>query len=122
MSPPHENLFFQKETDLIDRLVNNAGVWTTKPEAGPEDGPEKFGNSMFEQSIDLWQQGTLFQDLLYNVLPDTDHATKAFLVNATSIYFVTAAFLPLLAKSVSSPTGKMGSVINTTSNSGQLRM
>ncbi|KDN60244.1 putative short chain dehydrogenase/reductase [Colletotrichum sublineola] len=58
--------------------------------------------SMFDQSIDLWQ--------------------RAFLVNATSVYFVTAAFLPLLAKSVSSPTGKMGSVINTTSNSGQLRM
>ena len=56
------------------------------------------------------------------VLPDTDHLTKAFLVNATSIYFVTAAFLPLLSKSISSPTGKMGSVINTTSNSGQLRM
>ncbi|EMD88586.1 hypothetical protein COCC4DRAFT_67006 [Bipolaris maydis ATCC 48331] len=86
----------------INLLVNNAGVWTTKPEAGPEDGPEKFGSSMFDQSIDLWQ--------------------KAFLVNATSVYFVTAAFLPLLAKSISSPTGKMGSVINTTSNSGQLRM
>ncbi|KAK2009490.1 NAD(P)-binding protein [Colletotrichum eremochloae] len=86
----------------VNVLVNNAGVWTTKPEAGPEDGPEKFGSSMFDQSIDLWQ--------------------RAFLVNATSVYFVTAAFLPLLAKSVSSPTGKMGSVINTTSNSGQLRM
>ncbi|KAI1860724.1 uncharacterized protein JN550_011325 [Neoarthrinium moseri] len=86
----------------INVLVNNAGVWTTKPEAGPEDGPEKFGSFMFDQSIDLWQQ--------------------AFLVNATSIYFVTAAFLPLLAKSVSSHTGKIGSVINTTSNSGQLRM
>ena len=56
------------------------------------------------------------------VIFDIDHLAKAFLVNATSIYFVTAAFVPLLAKSVSSPTGKMGSVINTTSNSGQLRM
>ncbi|KAH6974484.1 hypothetical protein BKA56DRAFT_645576 [Ilyonectria sp. MPI-CAGE-AT-0026] len=91
-----------KTDGYVNVLVNNAGVWTTKPEAGPEDGPEKFGSSMFDQSIDLWQQ--------------------AFLVNATSIYFVTAAFLPLLAKSVSSPTGKLGSVINTTSNSGQLRI
>ncbi|KAH7007624.1 hypothetical protein EDB80DRAFT_577439 [Ilyonectria destructans] len=91
-----------KTDGYVNVLVNNAGVWTTKPEAGPEDGPEKFGSSMFDQSIDLWQQ--------------------AFLVNATSIYFITAAFLPLLAKSVSSPTGKLGSVINTTSNSGQLRM
>ncbi|KAL2760160.1 hypothetical protein ACRALDRAFT_2096313 [Sodiomyces alcalophilus JCM 7366] len=91
-----------KTDGYVNVLVNNAGVWTTKPEAGPEDGPEKFGNSMFEQSIDLWQQ--------------------AFLVNATSIYFVTAGFLPLLAKSVTSHTGRLGSVINTTSNSGHLRM
>lgn len=42
----------------MNSLVNNAGVWTTKPEAGPEDGPVKFGSSMFDQSIDLWQQGT----------------------------------------------------------------
>ncbi|KXJ87977.1 hypothetical protein Micbo1qcDRAFT_215321 [Microdochium bolleyi] len=92
----------QATDGYVNVLINNAGVWTTKPEAGPEDGPEKFGSSMFEQSIDLWQ--------------------KAYLVNATSIYFVTAAFLPLLVKSASSPTGMMGSVINTTSNSGQLRM
>ncbi|KAH3912587.1 hypothetical protein HBH56_116930 [Parastagonospora nodorum] len=91
-----------KTDGYLNVLVNNAGVWTTKPEAGPEDGPEKFGSSMFDQSVELWQQ--------------------AFLVNATSIYFVTSAFLPLLAKSISSHTGKMGSVINTTSNSGQLRM
>ncbi|KAI9897344.1 hypothetical protein N3K66_007200 [Trichothecium roseum] len=91
-----------KEEGYVNVLINNAGVWTTKPEAGPEDGPEKFGSDMFNQSIDLWQQ--------------------AFLVNATSIYFVTAAFLPLLAKSVSSPTGRIGSVVNTTSNSGLLRM
>lgn len=42
----------------MTRLINNAGVWTTKPDAGPEDGPEKFGSSMFDQSIDLWQQGS----------------------------------------------------------------
>ncbi|KAF2878489.1 hypothetical protein BDV95DRAFT_479350 [Massariosphaeria phaeospora] len=86
----------------VNLLVNNAGIWTTKPNAGPEDGPEAFSKAMFEESIDDWQ--------------------RAFLTNATSLYFVTAAFLPLLSKSVSSPTGKMGSVINTTSNSGLLRM
>ncbi|KAI4156896.1 MAG: hypothetical protein L6R39_000942 [Caloplaca ligustica] len=83
-------------------LVNNAGVWTAKPSVDPEAGPEAFGKAMFDQSIDAWQ--------------------RAFLTNATSLYFVTAAFLPLLAKSVSSPTRKMGSVINNTSNSGFLRM
>ncbi|RYP03281.1 hypothetical protein DL764_005243 [Monosporascus ibericus] len=72
----------------VNLLVDNAGVWTTKPDAGPEDGPEKFGNAMFAESIDAWQK----------------------------------AFLRLLGKSISSTTGKMGSVINTTSNSGLLRM
>ncbi|KAJ4321327.1 hypothetical protein N0V94_002959 [Neodidymelliopsis sp. IMI 364377] len=108
----------------VNLLVNNAGVWTTKPEAGPEDGPEKFGSSMFDQSIDLWQQGIFLAVFraIKCVPSNTDNFNKAFLVNATSIYFVTAAFLPLLSKSISSPTGKLGSVINTTSNSGQLRM
>ncbi|KAJ8118174.1 hypothetical protein OPT61_g785 [Boeremia exigua] len=41
---------------------------------------------MFDRSIDLWEQ--------------------VFLVNATPIYFVTAAFLPLLSKSIS-PTGQI---------------
>ncbi|KAL8735658.1 MAG: hypothetical protein Q9166_000827 [cf. Caloplaca sp. 2 TL-2023] len=91
-----------KTEGYLNLLVNNAGVWTTKPSIDPEAGPEAFGKAMFDESIDAWQ--------------------KAFLTNATSIYFVTAAFLPLLAKSVSSPTGKMGSVINNTSNSGFLRM
>ncbi|KAL8658017.1 MAG: hypothetical protein Q9226_001351 [Calogaya cf. arnoldii] len=86
----------------LNLLVNNAGVWTAKPSVDPEAGPEAFGKAMFEESIDAWQ--------------------KAFLTNATSIYFVTAAFLPLLARSGSSPTGKTGSVINNTSNSGFLRM
>jgi hypothetical protein len=36
------------KADPINRLLNNAGVWTTKSEAGPEDGPEKFGSSMFD--------------------------------------------------------------------------
>ncbi|KAL8859864.1 MAG: hypothetical protein Q9178_003697 [Gyalolechia marmorata] len=91
-----------KTEGYLNLLVNNAGIWTAKPSTGPEAGPEAFGRSMFDESIDAWQ--------------------KAFLTNATSIYFVTAAFLPLLAKSVSSPTGKLGSVINNTSNSGLLRM
>ncbi|ERF69911.1 hypothetical protein EPUS_05455 [Endocarpon pusillum Z07020] len=91
-----------KTEGYLNLLVNNAGVWTTRPSVDPEAGPEAFGKAMFDESIDAWQ--------------------KAFLTNATSLYFVTAAFLPLLAKSVSSPTGKMGSVINNTSISGFLRM
>ncbi|KAL9034676.1 MAG: hypothetical protein Q9214_006939 [Letrouitia sp. 1 TL-2023] len=91
-----------KTEGYLNLLVNNAGVWTTKPSIDPEAGPEAFGEAMFNESIDAWQ--------------------KAFLTNATSLYFVTAAFLPLLAKSISSHTGKMGSVINNTSNSAFLRI
>jgi NAD(P)-dependent dehydrogenase (short-subunit alcohol dehydrogenase family) len=40
------------------RLVNNAGIWTSKPNAGPEDGPEAFSKDMFAENIDDWQRGT----------------------------------------------------------------
>lgn len=46
----------------------------------------------------------------------------AFDVNCTSQYFVAAAFLPLLAKAASGPTGRVGSVINNSSVGGILRM
>ncbi|RYP61075.1 hypothetical protein DL770_009859 [Monosporascus sp. CRB-9-2] len=92
----------QKEGHL-DLLVNNAGVWAGHVLAKPEEGPEAFGNAMFAESIeDGWQ--------------------KAFLTNSASPYFVTAAFLPLLAKAAQGPTGRVGSVINNTSVSGLLRM
>ncbi|RYP18208.1 hypothetical protein DL765_004065 [Monosporascus sp. GIB2] len=92
----------QKEGHL-DLLVNNAGVWGGRALARPEEGPEAFGDAMFAESIeDSWQ--------------------KAFLTNSTSPYFVTAAFLPLLAKAAQGPTGRVGSVINNTSASGFLRL
>ncbi|KAI3318961.1 NAD(P)-binding protein [Xylariaceae sp. AK1471] len=87
----------------VNVLVNNAGVWKSRPAATPADGPEAFGAAMFAEDIeDNWQQ--------------------TFLTNTTSPYFVTAAFLPMLAKAVSSPTKQVGSVINNASVSGLLRM
>ncbi|KAI1498020.1 hypothetical protein F5X99DRAFT_394893 [Biscogniauxia marginata] len=92
----------QKES-YVNLLVNNAGVWRGRPKARPADGPEAFGDAMFAQELeDNWQ--------------------NSFLTNSTSLYFVTAAFVPLLSKAQSGPTGKIGSVINNSSGSGNLRM
>ncbi|KAI0534732.1 NAD(P)-binding protein [Xylaria digitata] len=86
----------------LNVLVNNAGVWKSRPAAAPADGPDAFGAAMFTEEIENWQQ--------------------TFLTNATSPYFVTAAFLLLLAKAISSPAKQAGSVINNDSVSGLLRM
>ncbi|KAI1631915.1 hypothetical protein F4809DRAFT_630160 [Biscogniauxia mediterranea] len=87
----------------VNILVNNAGTWIGRPDARPTDGPEAFGAAMFAEEMEVnWQ--------------------TTFRTNSTSMYFVTAAFLPLLAKSEAGPTGRIGSVINNTSISGSLRM
>ncbi|KAI0116533.1 hypothetical protein GGR51DRAFT_321040 [Nemania sp. FL0031] len=87
----------------LNVLVNNAGVWKGRPDATPADGPEAFGAAMFAEGTgENWQQ--------------------SFLTNTTSPYLVTAAFLPLLAKAMSSPAQQAGSVINNASVSGLLRM
>ncbi|KAI1653396.1 NAD(P)-binding protein [Daldinia decipiens] len=92
----------QKE-GFVNVLVNNAGTWAGRPTAKAEDGPEAFSEAMLaESNEDNWQ--------------------KSFDVNCTSQYFVTAAFLPLLAKAESGPTGRIGSVINNSSVGGILRM
>ncbi|KAI1744969.1 NAD(P)-binding protein [Xylaria scruposa] len=87
----------------LNILVNNAGVWKNRTAASPADGPEAFGAAMFAEEVeDNWQQ--------------------TFLTNTTSPYFVTAAFLPLLAKAANSPAKQVGTVINNASVSGFLRM
>ncbi|KAI0427463.1 NAD(P)-binding protein [Xylaria sp. FL1042] len=87
----------------LNVLVNNAGIWKSRPKATPADGPEAFGAAMFAEEIEgTWQQ--------------------TFLTNSTSPYFVTAAFLPLLGKAVSGPTKQIGTVINNASASGLLGM
>ncbi|KAI1412099.1 NAD(P)-binding protein [Hypoxylon sp. FL1857] len=89
--------------DFVNVLVNNAGIWGGRPTAQPEDGPEAFSEAMMaEDKESNWQ--------------------KSFDVNVTSQYFVTAAFLPLLAKAVSGPTGKIGTVINNSSVAAFLRV
>ncbi|KAI2466172.1 NAD(P)-binding protein [Annulohypoxylon bovei var. microspora] len=92
-----------KSEGFVNVLVNNAGVFGGRTAAKAQDGPEAFSEAMMAESReDNWQ--------------------KSFDVNVTSQYFVTAAFLPLLAKAASGPTGKVGSVINNCSVSGYMRM
>ncbi|KAI0179843.1 NAD(P)-binding protein [Hypoxylon sp. FL1284] len=92
----------QKE-GCLNLLVNNAGVWIDRVRAKAQDGPEAFGEAMFAEDWEgNWQ--------------------KTLNTNCTSNYFVTAAFLPLLAKAASGPTGRVGSVINNSSVGGFLRI
>ncbi|ORY56584.1 uncharacterized protein BCR38DRAFT_450651 [Pseudomassariella vexata] len=87
----------------VNLLVNNAGMFAGRAESKAANGAEAYGDAMFAESIDDgWQ--------------------KSYLTNCTSIYFVTAAFLPLLAKASSSPSEKVGSVINISSVSGLLKI
>ncbi|KAI1475900.1 NAD(P)-binding protein [Daldinia eschscholtzii] len=87
---------------FVNLLVNNAGIWMGRVAAKPEDGLEAYSEAMLAESKDEnWQ--------------------KSFDVNCTSHYFVTAAFLPLLGKAASGPTGKIGSVLNNCSVGGLLR-
>ncbi|KAH8168096.1 hypothetical protein CIB48_g125 [Xylaria polymorpha] len=94
---------FEAKERYLNVLVNNAGIFKSRPTASPADGPEAFGAAMFAEEVeDNWQE--------------------TFLTNTTPLYFVTAAFLPLLAKAASSPAKQVGTVINNASASGLLRM
>ncbi|KAI1424224.1 NAD(P)-binding protein [Xylaria sp. FL1777] len=93
----------QAKEGYLNVLVNNAGVFMGRVAATPADGPEAFGAAMLAEEVDTdWQ--------------------KSFSTNTTSLYLVTAAFLPLLGKAVDSPAKQVGSVINNASVSGLLRM
>ncbi|KAI0446889.1 NAD(P)-binding protein [Xylaria telfairii] len=93
---------FEAKEGYLNVLVNNAGIFKGRPTASPSDGPEIFGAAMFAEAEDNWQE--------------------SFRTNTTSLYLVTAAFLPLLAKAASSPAKQVGNVINNASVSGLLRM
>ncbi|KAI0755311.1 NAD(P)-binding protein [Daedaleopsis nitida] len=90
-------------------LVNNAGQtgpvsrWFGNPDAPERASPESIGRSLFEgESFESWGE-------LYNV-------------NTFSIFFVTTAFLGLLAKGSEDVPGYTSSVINITSVSGIVKL
>ncbi|KAI1174786.1 NAD(P)-binding protein [Nemania sp. FL0916] len=92
----------EEKEGYLNVLINNAGAWKGRPSATPADGAEAFGAAMFAEEVnDNWQD--------------------SFLTNTTSVYLVTSAFLPLLAKAASSPAQQVGCVINNTSAAGLLR-
>ncbi|KAL5531658.1 hypothetical protein ACEPAG_4535 [Sanghuangporus baumii] len=93
-----------QETDgRLDILVNNAGTdgpiypgWSAQPEQTPNiEAISAYGEQLFEQSIELW-----------------DAVART---NVASVFFVTTAFLGLLAKSAEANGGQYASVINISS-------
>ncbi|TBU26023.1 NAD(P)-binding protein [Dichomitus squalens] len=90
-------------------LVNNAGQtgpvspWFENPNAPQRQNAETIGRSLFEgESFESWSN-------VYNV-------------NTFSIFFVTTAFLGLLAKGSEDVAGYTSSVINITSVSGIVKL
>jgi NAD(P)-dependent dehydrogenase (short-subunit alcohol dehydrogenase family) len=103
------------DTDY-SRLLNNAGIGTGRATAAASDGADVYGKAMWNESID-----DDFQNGVPCFFCSTDHeltCVPAYLSNCTQVYFVTAAFMPLLENAKSSPTGVHGSVINTASIGG----
>lgn len=83
----------------LDVLINNAGIGVGRAAAAASDGSEAYGRAMFAEDID-----TDFQ--------------AAYMSNCTQVYFVTAAFLPLLARAATTGGRAPGNVINMASISG----
>lgn len=93
----------QRESGSLCILVNNAGIST--PTVSPESG------SAAEMKRNLF---------------DTEKATfedwrESYNTNVASLYFTTAAFLPLLQKSSDKHPGWSGTVINISSISGLIK-
>ncbi|KAJ6028325.1 hypothetical protein N7540_003901 [Penicillium herquei] len=89
----------QQDNSYVNVLLNNAGIGSGRAVAAASDGAEAYGKAMWEESIE-------------------NDFQSAYLSNCTQVYFVTAAFMPLLAKAKFSSTGVPGNVINTASISG----
>ncbi|BGP46630.1 hypothetical protein JCM10450v2_002477 [Rhodotorula kratochvilovae] len=90
-------------------LFNNAGISGPKTPLDPETPADKMSEELFKESVEDW--------------------TEVFRINVMNIYFMTTAFLPLLAKFTNGgdPAGKaiyenyQTGVINTTSISGLIK-
>ncbi|KAJ3480674.1 hypothetical protein NLG97_g8017 [Lecanicillium saksenae] len=94
----------ERREECVCLLVNNAGISSTSgPVAEYKSAPE-LSKALFDSGdskFDEWQD--------------------VYRTNVTSMFFTTAAFLPLLQKSTQKHTGWSGAVINITSISGLIK-
>lgn len=89
----------------IHLLVNNAGVsleQSVKFSSNPPDykDPDSISEALLRSDFEIWQ--------------------KTFQTNVTAHHFMSAAFLPLLAKGIKK-AGRGGGIVNTASVSGVLK-
>ncbi|KAK9775507.1 putative Rhamnolipids biosynthesis 3-oxoacyl-[acyl-carrier-protein] reductase [Seiridium cardinale] len=89
--------------DCLCILINNAGISTTS--LSPES------NSASEMKENLFDT----EDATF------DDWTESYQTNVAQLYFMTAAFLPLLQKSTENHPGWSGTVINISSISGMVK-
>lgn len=93
----------EKRESCLCILVNNAGIST--PTVSPESkSAEEMKRNLFDT------ENAQFEDW-----------TESYNTNVASIYFMTAAFLPLLQKSSEKHKGWSGTVINISSISGLIK-
>ncbi|KAI9048071.1 hypothetical protein LZ554_007867 [Drepanopeziza brunnea f. sp. 'monogermtubi'] len=95
-----------QEPNGIHLLVNNAGI--------ARDDNTKYSNG----KPDFKSAQSISEHLMKS---DPQAWAETFSTNVTSQFFVSAAFLPLLAKSLTSTPGSTPSIINITSISGVMK-
>ncbi|KAJ6780492.1 hypothetical protein PWT90_02968 [Aphanocladium album] len=94
----------EKREDCVCLLVNNAGISNTSGPTAEKKSATELREALFDSGdskFEEWQQ--------------------VYSTNVTSMFFTTAAFLPLLQKSTEKHAGWSGSVINITSISGLIK-
>lgn len=94
----------ESREDCLCLLVNNAGISNTSTKTSEARSASEMRTLLFDSGdskVDEWD--------------------SVFRANVTSMFFTTAAFLPLLQKSTEKHSGWSGAVINITSISGRIK-
>lgn len=94
----------ERREDCVCILVNNAGISSTSGTVSEAKSAQELREALFDSGdsqFDEWE--------------------SVYRTNVTSMFFTTAAFLPLLQKSTEKHAGWSAAVINTTSISGLIK-